>query len=210
MFTASRLSMEYERRYQEQLAQQLPRSLSCQYTSLLDYFDSAEYNPLHVLYNNRMEAEGHLLADFDHTYDPSSYPALHTSRSGDSSVVLASHARRQSAENMHLAAQTDTSRGSSKLGGTAAKLAAQKLQEDTIAEQQRSTDYTYSNSKTWPSTLAQFQIGDRLDAVDYKGTWYPGSIIDILYLTEKDIKTHALSRYTRDFTGMSYTVCGFY
>ena len=85
---------------------------------------------------------------------------------------------------------------------------------------------SYENKKEWPRRISAFQIGDRVDAVDYKGicimrlystilyvndvnifdtgSWYGGSVMDIIVLTEAEIKSNNLIRYSRDFIRYSY------
>jgi hypothetical protein len=187
MYTAARLSFDYEKRYLAELGGSGSGRKSAYFSSLLDYFDTHEYDLQHVLYNNSLQHEGRLLADFDYTYDPATYPDK-----ADGSVASVVQLPPEAED----PTQTPWMK---KQAGASARLAAQQHQELQLSENQRCTDHTFSNRKPWPSMLAQFQVGDRVDAVDYKGAWYPGSVIDILYLTEKDIKTHALTRYTRDF-----------
>lgn len=184
---AARLSFDYEKRYLAELGANAAsgRKATC-FSSLLDYFDTHEYDVQHVLYNNSLQHEGRLLADFDYTYDPRTYPDR-----GEGSVA--------SAVQLPAEAAVVNSGARKKQGGPSMRLAAQQHQDQQLEVNYRSVDHSYSNRKPWPASLAQFQIGDRVDAVDYKGSWYPGCVIDILYLTEKDIKTHSLTRYTREF-----------
>jgi len=62
-----------------------------------------------------------------------------------------------------------------------------------------------SESRMWPKRVEHFQVGDRVDAADYKGTWYAGSILDVLQLTGRDLKEAAAAglsstylRFSRD------------
>jgi hypothetical protein len=183
---ASRLSMDYERRFLAELPHGVGRK-STFFTSLLDYFDMHEYDLQHVLHNNSHSVEGPLLADFDHTYDPATYPDAEEGS-------VATHVRLPATE-----PSMSDSASRKKLGGPGARQAAQQHQEQQLGINARSVDLSFRRAKAWPRSLAEFQISDRVDAVDYKGTWYSGSVIDILYLTEKDIKTFSLARYSRDF-----------
>ena len=181
-------------------------------------------------------AEGRLLSDFDHTYDYETYPTRGGSGGegggdengnnnngggaggGTSSIATVSTKKappspvrgaggKSSQKNNNLTADADASNGANAapaqpplpppvpLPGSAVPLSAH-------------ADYTFSNSKPWPSALQQFQIGDRVDAVDYKGTWYPGSVIDLFDISEKDIKTHNLTRYSRDFMRKDAAMAG--
>jgi hypothetical protein len=158
-------------------------------TSLLGYFDACEYDPSHVLYNNSMSLEGRILSDFDPTYDRSSYPNVNAD---DKSIVTVSTRAPP--------IPVRSTKSSKALLSSTVSSKHQREKTDPLALPDLSlSDFSYTNSKPWPSALQEFQIGDRVDAVDYKGNWYPGSIIDICMLTEKDIKTHNLVRFTRDF-----------
>jgi hypothetical protein len=178
--------MDYERRLLAELSHGVGRK-STYFSSLLDYFDTHEYDVQHVLHNNSHAVEGPLLADFDHTYDPATYPETEEGS-------VASRVRLPASE-----PAMSESASRKKLGGPSARQAAQQHQEQQLALNTRSVDLSYQRAKPWPRSLAEFQISDRVDAVDYKGTWYSGSVIDMMYLTEKDIKTFSLARYSRDF-----------
>jgi hypothetical protein len=158
-------------------------------TSLLGYFDACEYDPSHALYNNSMSLEGRILSDFDPTYDRSTYP---NASADDKSIVTVSTRAPP--------IPVRSTKSSKALLSSTVSSKQQREKTDPLALPDLSlSDFSYTNSKPWPSSLQEFQIGDRVDAVDYKGNWYPGSIIDICMLTEKDIKTHNLVRFTRDF-----------
>lgn len=155
------------------------------FSSLLGYFDACEYDPTHVLYNDSHTLEGPLVCDFDYTYDPTTYPKL--SSDASLSAMIATYAENNN--NTTTTATTNSSASSKR-----------KVQPPLLAHiSTTSTSHAYNNTKPWPSSLEFFQIGDRVDCLDYKGTWYSGSVMDILDLTEKDIKQYQLMRYSRDF-----------
>lgn len=178
--------MDYDRRLKHG-----HRQKSTYFTSLLDYFDASEYDVGHLLYNNFPTLEGPILSDFDHIYDPKTYPG-HSDRSvGSLSTFLRNEPMPMVVADQHRERGGSTPKPPTR--GDPAKEAIARLAA------RPAPDYSFGKIKPWPASLFDFQIGDRVDAVDYKGTWYPGSVIDLLVLSERDIKTHALSRYCRDF-----------
>lgn len=160
------------------------------FPSLLGYFDACEYDATHVLYNDSHIIEGPLVCDFDYTYDPATYPK-HSSNNS-LTAMIAAYAEQSNNNTINNTITTTTHSSTS----TKSKI----MQPPLLAHiSTTNTSHSYNNTKTWPKSLEFFQIGDRVDCLDYKGTWYSGSVIDILDLTEKDIKQFQLMRYSRDF-----------
>ena len=188
---AARLSAEYKHygyHYHEESAGQVDvRSQLREASALLQmdfcFVDALEYDPSHVLHSS--EAEGALVADLDHAFDRSSYP---TSSSFSSSSNSSSKAWSSSA---------------SLLTGAAGFLKGQQVDKRPASEGALLPDN--SESRMWPKRVEHFQVGDRVDAADYKGSWYAGSILDVLQLTGRDLKEAAAAglsssylRFSRD------------
>lgn len=197
--TASRLNAEYVRHQRpQQLAfrnsthnnhnnhDKETSPLQLYFPSLLGYFDACEYDSTHVLYNDSHLLEGPLVCDFDYTYDFSTYPKL----SGDASLSAMIATYTENNNNITTTSITHSTTSSK----------TRKAQPPLLSHiSTTNTNHTYDNTKAWPSSLEFFQIGDRVDCLDYKGTWYSGSVMDLLDLNEKDIKQYQLMRYSRDF-----------
>ena len=64
-------------------------------------------------------------------------------------------------------------------------------------QQQQQQQQVDKRRRMWPKLIEHFQVGDRVDAADYKGTWYAGSIQDVLQLTGRDLKEAAAGSYLR-------------
>lgn len=171
------------------------RQQSTYFTTLLDYFDASEYDVGHCLYNNFPTLEGRILADFDHVYNPQTYPGRSDHSVDSMSTFLRTDETAPAGTSA--GASASASKAGSAKAAKAAKVDAAKAATAQLTS--RVPDYSFRNTKSWPVSLFDFQVGDRVDAVDYKGTWYPGSVIDLLVLSEREIKSHALTRYCRDF-----------
>jgi len=167
---------------------EIPPLLQVYFPSLLGYFDACEYDSTHVLYNDSHLLDGPLVCDFDYTYDYTTYPKISTDASLTAMITAY-------AENNNNITTTATGTTHSTISSKTRKSQPPQLSHISTT----STSHSYNNTKPWPSSLEFFQIGDRVDCLDYKGTWYSGSVMDLLDLTEKDIKQYQLMRYSRDF-----------
>jgi hypothetical protein len=144
------------------------------------FVDALEYDPSHVLHSS--EAEGALVADLDHAFDRSSYPSSASFSSSSSKAWSSS---------------------TGLLTGAAGFLKGQQVDKRPASEGALLPDR--SVSRMWPRRIEHFQVGDRVDAADYKGSWYAGSIQDVLQLTGRDLKEAAAAglsssyqRFSRD------------
>lgn len=143
------------------------------------YSDEMEYDVGHCGYNNeepgRPGGEGRLLADLDNTYDRESVAACHPLRIGGT--------------------------GSGSVAGQSAARQRSGTREDLSKQQSRQAPLQanhYDNTLSWPASIDQFRVGDRVDALDHKGSWFSGSVVDVFRVTEADIQQCGLSKYSRD------------
>lgn len=185
---ASRLSADYNHygyhHHEESAGQVDVRSQLREAGALLQmdfcFADALEYDPSHVLHSS--EAEGALVADLDHAFDRSSYPTSSSFSSSSSSSKAWS---------------------SSAVLVTAGFLKGQQVDKRPASEGALLADR--SESRMWPRRIEHFQVGDRVDAADYKGSWYAGSIQDVLQFTGRDLKEAAAaglsSSYLRFWRG---------
>lgn len=145
------------------------------------YSDEMEYDVRHCAYNNdipgRPGSEGRMLADLDNTYDRESVAVFHPLRGGASG-----------------SATNSTSSSTRQRSGTKDDAPSSKQQSRKSAP---STN-RYDNTLSWPASIDQFRVGDRVDALDHKGTWFSGSVVDVFAISEADIQQCGLAKHSRE------------
>lgn len=148
---------------------------------VLEYTDELEYTVTHALHNNDPNYEGRLLGDIDYIYDKDTITTNHPLFVQAKAPVNAASA---------------TAAGTSANGSLPRKNSVSSL--DSAASR---TAIKYNNSLSWPTTIDQFVVGTRVDALDHKGCWFSGSIVDVFDITEADIKSAGLTKHARDTKG---------
>lgn len=117
--------------------------------------------------------EGKLLIDLDYVYSLESFKQ-----------------RRSSMKSLQDNFPNNRSSSYGSVGGTATNSNSTSARTNGDNALKFVSEDDNDNIKCWPEWIEEFRINERVDALDHKGAWYSGTIVDYYVATEKDIVVH--------------------